>query len=87
MARPTKFDPELATSLVKLVEAEATHAEAAHACGVSLRTVQGWITRGRKGFEPFRAFVVDLDAASFKAKKRKRWFAERRAILRKYPAK
>ena len=64
MARPTKFDPRIGRLIVAHVAVGATRDEAAERAGVSLRAVQYWLARGRRGEDPFATFAKHLDRAA-----------------------
>lgn len=71
MARPTKFDPKIASLVLAHVEAGATRGKAAKLAGISLRAVQYWLARGRMGVAPFDAFAKHLDHAADRVRRDK----------------
>jgi hypothetical protein len=59
----TTLTPELQRVIAGYVNAGATIPNAAEAAGVSWNTVKKWIAKGRKGIEPYDAFVAALAQA------------------------
>lgn len=60
MARPTKYNPEVAAKIVGLVQAGANRNDAAQAAGIGETTFQTWMHK----YPEFRARVLEADSAS-----------------------
>jgi len=58
-----KFAPELQERFCKAVAGAMPLTSAARLCGISLDTFQRWIAKGRKGIEPYKAFVEAYEKA------------------------
>ena len=57
MARPFMFSKEKADRLIEMIQAGATHEQAARAVGVTRSTMQRWLREGRKGVPRFVKFA------------------------------
>jgi hypothetical protein len=69
MGTETLFTQRRRAQIVKAIRAGRTLRMAAEAAGISPRTLDTWLARGRKSDAGplFRQFVVDLDAARAEA--------------------
>lgn len=59
----SRFTDEIRAQIVASVAAGASLPDAARAAGVHPSTVKGWVTRGRRGDNPYAEFVGELEAA------------------------
>ena len=64
MARPIMLDAKLSYRIVDLIKYGATRAEIATWTGVSSRSLQYWLARGRRGEAPFDRFAAEFDDAA-----------------------
>lgn len=70
MGRPTDLTPEVHAKIVDLVKGANFPEIAAQACGVGASTHRSWMTRGKKGEEPFAAYRAAIKAAECTAEAR-----------------
>jgi hypothetical protein len=93
--RPPLLDDATADKLVVMLRAGNYVAVAANAAGISLRTLQVWLQRGRKGEDPYAALVERVDRARAEGEVRnvatiakaatERWDAAAWLLERQYP--
>ena len=69
--RPTRFNQALAVELVCLVDEGMTQKAAAAPVGIGERTLHDWQAWGRRGQLAFRSWVVMMDAAAQRARRRR----------------
>ena len=58
---PLGLTPEIQASICDLIKAGAPVPSAAAACGVLWETCKKWLAKGRKGREPYAAFVAEVE--------------------------
>lgn len=63
MARPSKFNDEVAEKILAAIRAGNFAEVAAVYAGISASTFYEWTRRGRAGEEPFAAFVEEVEQA------------------------
>jgi transposase len=61
--RPTDLTPEVQERICKALRAGNTYKDAAEYGGVDPSTMRNWMARGRKGQEPFAAFLAAVKKA------------------------
>lgn len=66
----SRFTPEMRAGLLARVELGASLRDAAEACSVAERTVKTWITKGNRGDERYEEFVLELEAARARSRKK-----------------
>src|SRR5690349_15906428 len=71
MPRTTGFDAERGRLARDLAERGETRQAIADRLGVSRRTLQGWLRRGREGHPTYAAWVADFYAASSQGHRRR----------------
>jgi hypothetical protein len=57
------YTPELHKKIVEALERGAYQVHAANSAGISISTLQRWVTEGRNGVEPYVRFAEDVDRA------------------------
>jgi hypothetical protein len=70
MARPVKFDADTARLASLLKRDGFSNMIIARDCGISRRTLQGWLARGRAGAPPSADFAREFDRAAETGRKR-----------------
>lgn len=63
MARPSKFNQEVAEKILAAIRAGNFAEVAAAYAGISASTFYDWMRRGRAGKQPFAGFVEDVEQA------------------------
>lgn len=63
MARPTVFSPELAVNLIASARRGEFLTTNAALHGIAESTLHEWLSRGRRGDEPYAQFAVDMARA------------------------
>jgi transposase len=71
MARPPKFRPDLAGATLVLARGGMSRERIARELGISRRTLQNWLARGRAQEEPFAAWAGAFDEAVVAARRRR----------------
>jgi hypothetical protein len=61
VARPTKFNTELGIQILMLLDDGLSRRRIAAAVGVSLRTLQTWLARGRGGLPSMQRWASSFD--------------------------
>ena len=69
MGRPTKLDDLTAKRIVDALGAGMSRRGAAHAAGIGWSTLKVWLASGRRGHEPFAAFLARVEQAEGKAER------------------
>ena len=63
MARPSKFDAEIAACIIAAVERGDSDRAAAEAGGITNPTYYSWLRAGTAGVEPFASFAEQVQRA------------------------
>jgi hypothetical protein len=61
VARPSKFNDEAAGAILNVLSGCGSRRDACEMAGVSTRTLDRWLAKGRKGVEPFVGFVAQVE--------------------------
>jgi hypothetical protein len=72
MARPTKYNDHVATSLLRIIVEDGGRECAARFSGIGIRTLTRWLTLGRAGDPRFARFAEMFEAAEGTAWTRRR---------------
>lgn len=63
MSSPYKLTDTIRVALTRHVRAGSPYHNAAGLCGVPVRTLNYWLSKGREGVEPYAAFYADMERA------------------------
>ena len=93
--RSTKFTPEVCDAIIADLSEGVSRACAAECAGVAVRTLMYWMSKGKKGEEPYVAFFAQVKRAERQAEReivksivqqsKKFWQAGAWWLERKYP--
>lgn len=93
--RQSKLTPEVQAEIVADLKEGVSRACAAECAGVAVRTLMYWMSKGKKGEEPYAAFFAQVKQAERKAEReivksivqqsKKFWQAGAWWLERKYP--
>jgi len=61
--RPTKFTPERIDSICQSVKLGLSRKDTAKRAGIDISTLMAWLAKGKRGVEPFVAFVERVKKA------------------------